>query len=267
MTAEASRPIRAANESGLRFLGVGGSHSVGLGPASAVLECGGRPVLLIDCGPGTPRSFKEHYGHWPQAIFVTHVHLDHVGGLEQLYSWIRPDGGTPARIYVPSEIVHLLHQRMGCLSNSLTEGRGNFWDSFQIVPVSGGFWHAGRWFDVFETRHHAPRFAFGLRLAGRFLYTGDTRPIPELLRHYGNTGERLFHDCALEHNLSHTGWTDIEREYETCLRRRMVLYHYESKAAGDQLESFGVVVARPGRLYCFETAGDTPASGSDRRAA
>jgi len=46
-----------------------------------------------------------------------------------------------------------------------------------------------------------------------------------------------------------------------------VLYHYESKAAGDQLESFGVVVARPGRLYCFETAGDTPASGSDRRAA
>jgi ribonuclease BN (tRNA processing enzyme) len=262
-----SKSARPVGDWGLRFLGVGSSHSEGLGSAAAVLEHGAEPVLLIDCGHGTPMRYHERYRHWPRALFVTHVHLDHVGGLEQLYSRIVLEGCGPARIYVPSEIIHLLHQRLGSLGCSLAEGRCNFWDAFQIVPVSGGFWHAGHWFDVFEVRHHAPRFAFGLRLAGRFLYTGDTRPIPELLRHYGNTGERLFHDCALEGNPSHTGWADLVREYDAALRSRLVLYHYESAETGERLEALGAVVARPGSLYGFSSVGGAPVTGPARRAA
>jgi ribonuclease BN (tRNA processing enzyme) len=267
MSEKSSMPAVPADSFGLRFLGVGGSHSEGLGPASAALECGGEALLLIDCGHGTPLRFHQRYQQWPRAVFVTHVHLDHIGGLEQLYSRVMLEGCAPVRLFVPSEIVHLLHQRLGSLGCSLAEGQSNFWDAFQIVPVSGGFWCAGRWFDVFEGRHHAPRFAFGLRLAGRFLYTGDTRPIPELLRHYGNTGERLFHDCALEGNPSHTGWDDIVREYDPALRRRMVLYHYESEAACERLESLGAIVARPGRLYGFCSRSGEPTSGAGLRAA
>ncbi|MGD2130028.1 MAG: MBL fold metallo-hydrolase [Lysobacterales bacterium] len=246
-----------ASDWGLRFLGVGSSHSTELGSAAAVLERADRPLLLIDCGHGTPAQFHERYGQWPRSLFITHVHLDHVGGLEQLYTRLALEADSPARIYVPAEIVALLHQRVASLASPLAEGSGNFWDAFQLIPVSGGFWHDGQWFDVFEARHHAPRFAFGLRLAGRFVYTGDTRPIPEVLRRYGNTGERLFHDCALHANPSHTGWADIEREYEFALRRRMVLYHYESIEAGRQLRERGAVVAYAGGFYGFhpETRG------------
>lgn len=245
---------------GLRFLGVGSSQSTGLGSAAAVLERASQPLLLIDCGHGTPLRFREHYGLWPESLFITHVHLDHVGGLEQLYSRLALEASKPARIYAPAEIVSQLHQRVASLASPLAEGCSNFWDAFQLIPVSGGFWHGGQWFDVFEARHHAPRFAFGLRLAGRFLFTGDTRPIPEVLRRYGNTGERLFHDCALRGNPSHTGWADIEREYEHALRRRMVLYHYESEEAGRQLRERGAIVADAGAFYSFHPDGQVGGS-------
>jgi ribonuclease BN (tRNA processing enzyme) len=256
----------------LRFLGVGGSHCDGLGTAAAVLERDGRPTLLIDCGHGTPQRHRSRYGAAPRAMFLTHVHLDHVGGLEQLYSRVAlaAEQCPPPRLFVPVSILPALHRRIGDLRCSLAEGGCNFWDAFQVVPVGDGFWHEGLWFDVFEARHHAPAFAYGLRLAGRFLYTGDTRPIPEVLRTLGSTGERLFHDCALEGNPSHTGWADIEREYEAGLRERLVLYHYESAQAGRRLRELGAVVARPGEAFVLDgwrTHGDAPGAGPGLRLA
>jgi ribonuclease BN (tRNA processing enzyme) len=243
----------------LRFLGTGSSHSEDLGSSSATLENSGDPVLLIDCGQGIPARYHRTYKVWPEAIFITHVHLDHISGLEQLQSTIALGKARPVRIYAPGSILQLLHERIGNLTCSMAEGRSNFWDQYQLIPVSSGFWHAGHWFDVFPVRHHAPGFAYGIRLAGRFLFTGDTRPIPEILRHFGNSGERLFHDCALRGNPSHTGWDDIEREYEPALRKRMVLYHYESAETGARLRRKGVCVAEPGKRYSLNgTGGKAP---------
>ena len=70
----------------LRFLGVGNSQAAPvLGSASAVLERDGMPQLLIDCGQEALTAYLARYGEAPQAIFITHLHLDHVGGLERLF--------------------------------------------------------------------------------------------------------------------------------------------------------------------------------------
>ena len=246
------------SEWALKFIGTGSSDGGDLGTSAAVLERSGKPVLLIDCGHGTPRRFHESYGEWPSAIFLTHVHLDHVSGLEQLHSRIALGHAARTRIYAPVAILAQLHQRVGSLENSLAEGRMNFWDQFQVVPVDKGFWHEGHWFDVFETRHHAPGFSHGLRLPGRFLFTGDTRPIPEVLRHYGNAGEVIFHDCSLVGNPSHTGLDDILGEYEAAIRERLVAYHYESPLAASALVEAGLGVARPGDRYPLGGEHDAP---------
>jgi glyoxylase-like metal-dependent hydrolase (beta-lactamase superfamily II) len=241
---------------GLRFLGVGAAHALELGASAAVLERAGRPELLIDCGPGVPQRFADRYGGIPTAIFITHVHLDHVAGLEQVFVGAATNPALgPVRLYAPAPIVVDLHARVGTLPFSLAEGGSNFWDAFQLVPVRDGFWHGGDWFDVFPVRHHAPEFAWGLRLAGRFVFTGDTRPIPETLRHQGRCGERLFHDCAWQGNPSHTGWDDVLREYEPALRDRLVAYHVESESAAERLARAGARVARPGELVTFRSSG------------
>ena len=148
----------------LRFLGVGSAMAVELGSSGAVLERDGKPLLLIDCGPETLTRYEERYGDMPRAIYITHTHMDHVGGLERLFyrSYFDPALKGKIRIYAHAALVTHLQSRVADYPNVIAEGGANFWDAFVLVPCSRGFWHEGLWFDVFTTRHHAPMPSFAL---------------------------------------------------------------------------------------------------------
>ena len=75
------------------------------------------------------------------------------------------------------------------------------------------------------------------------LFTGDTRPIPEMLNAYACQNELIVHDCGLVGNPSHSGVDDIEREYTDEQRARLLLYHYGSKADGVLLQQRGYRIA------------------------
>ena len=232
----------------LRFHGVGSATAVGLGSAMATIERDGEPWLTIDCGGEGLTAFLEHYGDWPRALFITHVHLDHVAGLERLFvgTYFDPARRSRVRIYVPAPVLPLLHQRIAEYPNVLAEGGANFWDAFQLIPVGPAFWHDGLRLEAFPVRHHWPDSAFGLRLPGSVVWTGDTRPIPEMLARHADAEELIAHDCALHGNPSHSGVDDLEREYDRDLLARCVLYHYASRDDGDALRARGHRVAEPG---------------------
>lgn len=246
----------------LRFLGVGDAAAHELGNASAVLEgADGTPLLLIDCGPTVVPAYLARYGVLPTAIFVTHTHLDHIGGLENLFYRLACEHPElpPSRLYLPATIIPRLQQQLAEDPYKLAEGGTNFWDRFQVIPVGGHFWHAGLSFDVFEVNHHGYRAAYGIGLHRHFVYTGDTRPIPETLATFASAGELVFHDCALRGNPSHTGVADLQGSYPAALRDRLVLYHYESAQAADGLRALGYRTAEPGEA--FELTGN----GAGRR--
>ncbi|MGH8121591.1 MAG: MBL fold metallo-hydrolase [Rudaea sp.] len=230
----------------LRFLGVGSAAAVDLGSPGAVLECDGEPLLLIDCGPETLTRYLGVYNAAPRAIYITHTHMDHVGGLERLFyrTYFDPVLKGQVRIYAHAALVPHLQARVADYPNVLAEGGANFWDAFQLIALSRGFWHAGLWFDVFATRHHLPMTSFGLALRGAFAWTGDTRPIPEMLAQYAGGSELVAHDCGLQGNPSHTGVDDLQREYPPDLRSRLLIYHYNSAADGAAIAAQGYRVAR-----------------------
>lgn len=237
----------------LRFLGVGSAQAVELGSASAVVERDGTPVLLIDCGPEALTAYLERYGSVPPAIYITHAHMDHVGGLERVFyrSYFDDTLRGRVKIYAQAALVPVLQSRVADYPEVLAEGGANFWDGFHLVPVSRRFWHAGLRFEVFPTRHHAPDTSFGLALRGSFVWTGDTRPIPEMLAHHAAHGERVAHDCGVVGNPSHTGLDDLRREYTDELRARLVLYHYGSVEDAAVLAAEGYHVAHRGEVLAL----------------
>lgn len=233
----------------LHFLGVGNAQAAPvLGSASAVIEHDNAPVLMIDCGQEALDRYLAAYGFLPEAVFITHTHMDHISGLERLFFAVYFNQALrgKVRLYVPAPVVVHLQARLADYPGVLAEGGANWWDAFQLIPVSRGFWHAGQWFDVFAVRHHLPESAFGLRLPGSVLWSGDTRPIPEVLAKYADEGERIAHDCSLQGNPSHAGIDDLEREYRPEWLARCVLYHYASHADGEALRRRGYHVAQAG---------------------
>jgi ribonuclease BN (tRNA processing enzyme) len=238
----------------LHFLGVGAAHATALGASAAVLERAGKPVLLIDCGPGTLDRYTASYGTLPDAVFITHTHMDHVAELEQLFIrlWFDPARRGRMRLFTQAALVPWLQTRVADYPGALAEGGVNFWEAFQLVPCSRGFWLDGCWFDVFATRHHVPGTSYGLALEGSFVYTGDTRPIPEVLARHAGGAALVAHDCSLLGNPSHTGIDDIAREYPQALQRQLLLYHYGSAADGDALAARGFRIATPGQRVALQ---------------
>lgn len=236
----------------LRFLGVGNAQAVELGSASAVIERAGAPLLMIDCGQEALSAYCAQYQAWPDALFLTHAHFDHIAGLERLFYQTLFDRERCGRVrlYCAAALVPILQHRVADYPGALAEGGANFWDAFQLVPVARGFWHQGYWFEVFPVRHHLPDTAFGLALPGALLWSGDTRPIPERLARHAAQGERIAHDCGLRGNPSHSGLDDLLREYVPAQRERMIAYHYANADEAIAIAAAGLTVARAGE--CFE---------------
>lgn len=247
-----------SNEQGLalRFLGVGNAQAVELGSSCAVLERGGLPVLMIDCGQEALTAFLSRYGAVPTALFVTHAHFDHVGGMERLFYRVYFDPARRGRVklYAAADLIPVLQQRIASYPSPLAEGGANFWDAFQLIPVDHGFWHDRYWFDVFPVRHHLPRTAFGIALRGSFLFTGDTRPIPEVIAFHADAGELIAHDCGLVGNPSHSGLADLLDAYSESVRSRMLVYHYEHEEDAAAFAKAGLRVARQGEAVALEPA-------------
>lgn len=232
----------------LHFLGTGAAHAVELGSSAVVVERDGQPLLLVDCGPDTLDRYVATYGAPPSALYITHTHMDHVAGMERLFFrlWFDEALRGRTRVYLHAGLLPWLQGRVADYPGALAEGGVNYWEAFHLVPCTRGFWHEGHWFDVFPTRHHVQGTSYGLALRGSFVFTGDTRPVPEALAIHGAHGELVAHDCGVIGNPSHTGVDDLEREYTDEMRSRMALYHYGSVGDGETLEGRGYRIAHPG---------------------
>ena len=201
-----------------------------MGPVGELLR---DPVALDLCidlfhrlGSGALDAHRDQYGAVPSNLYITHTHLDHIGGMEELFHGIIADVEDRqehrVRVFAHAQIVPSLQERLVANQFIRAEGGVNFWDAFQLVPVSDGFWINDAWFPVFESRHMQPRFCFGVSLPGAFVYTGDTRPIPEVLERFAANGETIFHDCGVRANPAHTGFVDLLNEYSADLLNRIM---------------------------------------------
>lgn len=247
--------ITVKNSLTMTFLGAGNAFArPDMGSSSAYLSINGEPSLLIDMGPDIFFQAKDtFYEQRFPALFITHLHFDHVGGLERLFydRILKVSDLGKIRLYVPCQLVARMTQMFSATGSHLSEGGVNFWDAFDLIPVSDTFFHDGYRFTVFPVRHQLAGESYGLSLPGRFFYSGDTRPVPDLLVQHASSEEVIFHDSGVNGNPAHTGIDDIEREYhfQPSYRARLVLYHMPTRKDAEIALNRGYRVALPGSNY------------------
>lgn len=171
----------------LIFLGTAGALPSGArgNSALALLTDPSAPGLLIDCGDGVYRAL-ERAEVTPDAIgdlFITHAHIDHIGGLPSLIESFRLAGRRrPLRIHALPETMAVARQLVELFAFELTLDHWGYEVSFHTVDEGSELSFLGAPAQLVRMRHAIPSAGLRLDLPGGVVaYTCDTEPAPAIM--------------------------------------------------------------------------------------
>lgn len=221
--------VTLSMKSKLRIIGVGHSESLEhYNPCLLIENSLGR--MLIDCGHTAKHALADaglSLGDI-DAIFITHVHGDHVFGLERFaYECRFKHKKKPRLIFHESIMTELWDQTLKGSLSYVGEGEADFCDYFDIHSLSDTrFSEIGIDFEIFPVRHTPNKNTFGIMIGEEILYTSDTTAIPDII------AERSFSTCI--HDVTLSDWNPVHatlgsliESYPKDVRERMLLISYE----------------------------------------
>jgi len=220
----------------ITFLGTGGAFTKTLYHSNLLIEFDDTN-LIVDFGYLTARSLHEL--KFPQVnvqnLFISHLHADHIGGIEELAIINRMIYNRKINLYIHKELINPLWDSIkgGIMHND--EFDATFEDYFNIHPVQKSFQINNISFELIKTNHIKNMLSFGL-FFNKILFTGDTKFDLQLLNEFGYRSDLIIHDCTFKSNPVHTYYKDLISIPET-LKKKTFLIHYSD----DYLKYFNLM--------------------------
>lgn len=225
------------------FLGTGSAFTVNAHnfQSNMLLTDNAGKKLLIDCGSDIRFSLNDQGLNYKDidAVYISHLHADHVGGLEWLAFSTRFDTECKKpTLFISDTMVHDLWNKV--LSGGLSSIQGQITNlatyfKLVVIPANGSFSWGGIDFQLIQTIHSMNGFSlmpsFGLLfpIAEQTIFlTTDTQLAPKQLKDFYNLADIIFHDCETAHYKTgvHAHYTEL-CTLEPEIKAKMWLYHYQ----------------------------------------
>ena len=252
----------------MTFLGVGGGMTPDLGNNNVLVE-GADPdaVLLLDCGYTTPLKLLE-LGRLDEIrhIVITHVHADHVGGLEVMGHQGRFVTKRKPHLYVHASLMDELWEgslRGGMSRTQTGEGEpavlglSDFFELHVLSEEEPVLRITGLPpITLRPTLHVKGKPAFSVFLGERVYYSSDTQLLPPGEGPNGTPLEAIFQDCQLIGGKSnvHTPLEQLARELPPERKRLVHLMHYSHGWDAIDARALGFAeFVRPLQRYTFNS--------------
>jgi ribonuclease BN (tRNA processing enzyme) len=229
----------------IQFAGVGAAFSSSnLYQSNVVLEQNGKR-LLIDCGGDIRFSLSEMglASKDIDAIFITHTHADHIGGVEYFAfsTFFDPSCKEKIKLFGNSKVLSDLwnYSLKGGLRSIQGMDEANLSTYFDVMPckINKSFEWEGIKFRPIQTVHimsgtrimpNYGLFMEELDSGVKAFFTGDTQFTPSQIEDFYNMADIIFHDCEVAPFPSgvHAHYKFLKTLPEET-KKKMVLYHYQ----------------------------------------
>lgn len=231
--------------------------------------------LLIDCGSDARFSLGElgctnmNVGQWVDSVYLSHLHADHIGGLEWLgfCTYFNPDSPKPKLYIVDTLIDSLWDSLKGGMRSH--EGVCLTLDSFfdvKAIQINQSFEFEQIGFKPIQTVHImdgmrivpsygllVDRFLTHRRTGGKIFITTDTQFCPRQIESFYKWADIIFHDCETYNFKSgvHAHYDDL-RTLDKETKGKMWLYHYGPDPKQDPKQDGFLGFVTKGQTFDFE---------------
>ena len=252
----------------LIFLGTGSAFTLDNYQSNILVDASeGR--LLIDCGGDARRSLAEQglTATDISEVYVSHLHADHIGGLEWLglttyFSGSKDDPSLRPRLHIHHTLVDdlwlSLHGGMGTIQGRVA----NLDTYFDVRPIArnGSFTFAGTVYRTVQVVHYydgfeiAPTYGLLFEKSGIGVFiTTDTQVAPNQMDDFRDMADYIFQDCETARIVStvHAHYDDL-KQLDDDVKGRMWLYDYQDGDKPDCTEDGFLGWIKTGQVFDFD---------------